>query len=40
MEEEDFKEICDMTIKFKEYLKEVNEGQDEETRALLDRARV
>jgi len=40
LEEEDFEEICDMTIRFKEYLKAVNEGQDEETRAVLDRARV
>ncbi|GAB1312437.1 hypothetical protein MFIFM68171_02647 [Madurella fahalii] len=40
LEEEDFKQICDMTIKFKQYLAEVYEGSDEEARAAADKARV
>ena len=39
LEEEDFKQICDMTLKFKEYLIEMNEGQDEEMRARLEKIR-
>ncbi|KAK3322849.1 P-loop containing nucleoside triphosphate hydrolase protein [Apodospora peruviana] len=40
LEEEDFKQICDMTINFKEYLKGLNEGQDEEVRAFSEKARA
>ena len=40
LEEEDFKQICDMTMKFKEYLIEMNEGQNEEMRARVEKTRV
>ncbi|KAH6640175.1 hypothetical protein F5144DRAFT_589712 [Chaetomium tenue] len=40
LEEEDFKQICDMTMKFREYLTEMNEGQDEEMRARSDKLRA
>lgn len=40
MEETDFKQICDMTMKFKEYLIEMNEGQDEAMRARQEKIRV
>lgn len=39
LEEKDFKQICDMTMKFREYLTEMNEGQDEEMRARADKLR-
>ena len=40
LEEQDFKQICDMTMKFKEYLTEMNEGQDEAMRARVEKLRV
>ncbi|KAK4246010.1 hypothetical protein C7999DRAFT_33565 [Corynascus novoguineensis] len=37
LEEEDFKQICDMIMKFREYLTVMNEGQDEDMRARADK---
>lgn len=39
LEEKDFEQICDMTIKFKAYLENVNDGADEQQRAVQDRTR-
>ena len=40
LEEGDFKQICDMTIEFKEYLTEMNKGQDEDRRARAQKHRI
>lgn len=40
LEGEDFRQVCEMTMDFREYLTEVNEGKDEEERARADRLRA
>ncbi len=40
LEEEDFRQICDMTIKFKEYLTKMHDGLDEQERAAAVKARL
>jgi hypothetical protein len=40
LEEEDFRQICDMTMNFKEYLKTMNDDMDEQERAFQERLRL
>ncbi|KAI0386543.1 hypothetical protein F5Y04DRAFT_244287, partial [Hypomontagnella monticulosa] len=40
LEEKDFKQVCDMTIRFKDYLTEVNDGDDEYERARRTKSRT
>lgn len=40
LEDSDFKQICDMTMEFKEYLTEMNDGLDEQARAAADKVRL
>lgn len=39
LDQSDFREVCEMTNEFKQYLTKANAGQDQEKRAYLERAR-